>query len=116
MIPVLDETVRLAELRDAERSACRSSGRFKLAPAERELLSYLECLPAQDARRLLSLMYFGRGDDVDLLRLEKTLIHDAEGAVFSMFEKSPLAKYLRAGVTRAGDAGVDLEAWWAHSA
>jgi hypothetical protein len=112
VIPVIEATIRLAELRRSDRTEDNDAYPEEMRPAAQELLAHLEGLPPSDARRLLALMYFGRGDDADLLRLEEELIHDEDDAIFSMFEKVPLPEYLRNGVTRAGQLGIDLEAWW----
>lgn len=123
------ETIRLAEARNTEDQAIDnelggevgyelgSEGALKARmtprPAETELIRYLESLPEEVLFKLRTLMYVGRGDADDILGLHADLIEDIldrDHAVSSMFEKSPLPRYLERGLMAAEHASIDLDA------
>lgn len=84
-------------------------------PAETKLIGYLESLPEDVLFKLRTLMYVGRGDADDILGLHADLIEDTsdrDHAVSSMFEKSPLPRYLERGLAAAEHASIDLDATW----
>src|SRR5262245_36596924 len=99
MTEIVDEVVRLADRRraavdareaDADLFTRRTPGRPALRdPAAAELEAYLGALPEFDARRLHTLMYYGRGDD-ELLSLEAHFAANRDSidwVRYAMFEK-----------------------------
>jgi hypothetical protein len=83
-------------------------------PEEEELRDLLLGLPRSDLYKLLSLMYFGRGD-FDAIGLESTAqdlaraYPDRERVIRQVMAKGPLADYLEDGLGKLAVLGIDVD-------
>lgn len=128
---VISKTIELAQARHdeaEERIRVRGSALFlaadlveerrlrgwKREPADQALRDFLLAQPLPVLQKIQAVMYAGRGDD-DVLDLFDYLSGDDDdhfATAAQIASKSPLAEYLRAGLTETIRAKVDLEADW----
>lgn len=122
MQKIVDEVIELSEAAGAEsaeikRSVMRKQGKAEdyafldagdlreimsyPHPKEEELRQYLNGLEPKTLTELVAIMYVGRGDtdDIDQMRSHVASWRKEEN-VQKLMEKSPLANYLRKGMTK----------------
>lgn len=90
----------------------------KRSPAEQALLNRLNQTTHEEAEKLEDLMYLGRdsscGEKIENLSDFQRHRHsgphgDHQAAIMQIFEKLPLAEYLKDGLEKARSIGLDLE-------
>jgi hypothetical protein len=123
------QVLRLAKARDDESARRKAEGREMVGvlgdlldptarPARMKLWDYLTSQTTEDTFKLNALMYAGR-DAVSLIDEEESIRRIYLGcfigpraksvARIQMMEKSPLVRYLQAGMHAARDQHVDIE-------
>lgn len=113
----LGGALTLAEILNAKRAAARNPDQFKSAVLElydgnntprNAFQDFLKTLSREAFCELVALMWFGRGNEfatfssayAHALVCNRTLEHIAEQGIDYLIMKSPLVKYLRAGIDK----------------